>query len=205
MPRPRSALLSVDLIVEAALKLVDQTGDFSFPRIARELGVSQSSLYNRISGREHIVELLRAHLFASNPLPAIEDAPWDEALRLLIRGYRDCFAPHPKLVPLLVTQTVRAPEVIALYEDLARTLERSGLDAADVAPALSLIDYFALGAALEYTAPEEVWAPAPDQYPALSRAVAPNPSALERIERAFDFGMETLVAGIANQAKHKVN
>jgi AcrR family transcriptional regulator len=205
MPRPRSTLLSVELIVEAALKLVDETGDFSFPRIARELGVSQSSLYNRISSREHIVELLRAHLFTSNPTPSTADAPWDEALRMLIRGYRDCFAPHPRLVPLLVTQTVRAAEVIAMYEDLTLALERSGLDAADVAPALSLVDYFALGAALDFTAPEEVWGPEPEKYPALTRAVRSSPSAPERVERAFEFGLEALIAGIATRVKHKVN
>lgn len=205
MPRPRSALLSIELIVEAALRLVDEFGDFSFPKIARELGVSQSSLYNRITGREHIIELLRAHIFTIRPLPHTCDLPWDEALRILVRCYRDCFSPHPNLVPLLMTQTVKAPEVIGLYDELARTLERSGLEGDHIASALSMIDYVALGAALELTAPEEVWAPQPDLYPALTRALQYDVSAVERMERAFAFSLDMLIAGIATRAKQEVN
>jgi AcrR family transcriptional regulator len=205
MPRPRSALLSIELIVDAALRLVDELGDFSFPKIARELGVSQSSLYNRITGREHIVELLRARIFSAYPVPRTHDMPWDEALRVLIRGYRDCFSLHPNLVPLLMTQTVRAPEVIGLYDELAHALERSGLEEDQIAPALSMIDYIALGAALEFKAPEEVWAPQPDIYPALTRAIHHDSSAAERIERALDFSLDMLIGGIAIRAKQKVN
>ncbi|MEC5199655.1 hypothetical protein RCH21_001886 [Arthrobacter sp. PL16] len=38
MPRPRSALLSVELIVESALAQVDRTGNFSFPESLLSLG-----------------------------------------------------------------------------------------------------------------------------------------------------------------------
>lgn len=204
MPRPRSELLSVELIVNAALKLVDETGDFSFPKIARELGVSQSSLYNRIESREHIIELLRAHLFEAIPSQPVANKPWQDAARTLIRSYRDRFAQHPKLVPLLVTQTVRAPAVMGMYEDLALTLERSGLAAEDIGPAIAMIDYFALGAALDATAPDEVWQLSPEQFPALARATGSTASASERVDRAFEFGMETLVAGIEIRAKQKI-
>jgi AcrR family transcriptional regulator len=204
LPRPRSALLSVELIVDAALKLVDETGDFSFPRIARELGVSQSSLYNRIESREHIIELLRSHLFEEIPSQPVEDKPWQDAARILIRSYRDRFIRHPKLVPLLVTQTVRAPVVIGMYEDLALTLERSGLAAEDIGPAIASIDYFALGAALDATAPDEVWHLSADQFPALARAIDSATPGSDRVERAFRFGMEALVAGIEMQAKQQI-
>lgn len=204
MPRPRSELLSVELIVNAALKLVDETGDFSFPKIARELGVSQSSLYNRIESREHIIELLRAHLFEVIPSQPVAHQPWQDAARTLIRSYRDRFAQHPKLVPLLVTQTVRAPAVMGMYEDLALTLERSGLAAEDIGPAIAMIDYFALGAALDATAPDEVWHLPPEQFPALARATGSTASAAERVYRAFEFGMETLIAGIEIRAKQEI-
>lgn len=204
MPRPRSALLSVELIIDAAMKLVDETGDFSFPRIARELGVSQSSLYNRIESREHIIELLRARLFEAIPPQPVADKPWQDAMRTLIRSYRDRFAQHPMLVPLLVTQTVAAPVVMGMYEDLALTLERSGLPAEDIGPAIASIDYFALGAALDATAPEEVWNLSPDRFPALARAIAPSASSPERADRAFTFGLETLVAGIEVMAEQEI-
>lgn len=205
MPRPRSIQLSVESIVEAALKLVDETGDFSFPRIARELGVSQSSLYNRIESREHIIELLRAHLFSSLPAKPIADKSWQDAARILVRSYRDRFAQHPHLVPMLVTQTVRAPEVMGMYEDLALTLERSGLPAGRIGAAISTIDYFALGAALDASAPAEVWDVSREQFPALTRAVTCTDAGGDRAADAFEFGLEILIAGIETQVKQKVN
>ena len=43
MGRPPLPLISVEALTSAALELVDQTGDFSFPKLAKRIGVSQSS------------------------------------------------------------------------------------------------------------------------------------------------------------------
>ncbi|MDQ0819552.1 AcrR family transcriptional regulator [Arthrobacter sp. V4I6] len=204
MPRPHSPLLSVEAIVNAALALVDETGDFSFPKVARKIGVSQSALYNYIDNREHIVELMRGRLFADQVVPPVEDLPWDEALRVLVRIYRDGFAAHPRLVPLLVTQTVQDVGVVSLYENIAFTLERAGLDLAHIGPAIATIDYLALGAALELTAPEVVWSPPAGEFPALHRAVAHSGSVNERAESAFGFGLDVLVAGVRAKALHEI-
>ena len=59
MGRPPVALLSTDRIASAAMDLVNTTGGFTIPELARRLKVSPSSLYNHVSGREQIVELLR--------------------------------------------------------------------------------------------------------------------------------------------------
>ncbi|MCU1633754.1 MAG: transcriptional regulator, TetR family [Micrococcaceae bacterium] len=204
MPRPRSALLSVELIVESALAQVDRTGNFSFPRIAAELGVSQSSLYNRIESREHIIELLRARIFADRRVMQDDDESWEQTVRRLIRSYHDCFAQHPNLVPLLMSQTVRAEAVLQMYEDLAAALERSGLPQQDLMSAISLIDYFALGSALESTAPDEVWDVSTEHHPTLRRALQEAGPTGERVNRAFDFGVDALLAGIAMRTKHRI-
>jgi AcrR family transcriptional regulator len=196
MPRPRSPLLSVDAIVGAALSLVDATGDFSFPKVARELGVSQASLYNYIDNREHIIELMRGRVFsARDPLDA-QYLPWDEALRILAHKYRDCLVDHPRLVPLLVTQTVQDLGVMRIYEDMAIVLGKAGLATPPIVPAITALDYLVLGSALELTAPDVVWSPPPGQFPALSGAIADLGSPAERSDTAFSFGLETLLAGI---------
>jgi AcrR family transcriptional regulator len=196
MPRPRSPLLSVDAIVGAALSLVDATGDFSFPKVARELGVSQASLYNYIDNREHIIELMRGRVFSErNPLDA-QNLPWDEALRILAHKYRDCLVDHPRLVPLLVTQTVHDLGVMRIYEDMAIVLGKAGLATPAIVPAITALDYLVLGSALELTAPDVVWSPPPGQFPALSGAIADLGSPAERSDTAFSFGLETLLAGI---------
>ncbi|MDF2051866.1 TetR/AcrR family transcriptional regulator [Arthrobacter sp. Cr_A7] len=196
MPRPRSPLLSVDAIVGAALSLVDATGDFSFPKVARELGVSQASLYNYIDNREHIIELMRGRVFsARDPLDA-QYLPWDEALRILAHKYRDCLVDHPRLVPLLVTQTVQDLGVMRIYEEMAIVLGKAGLATPAIVPAITALDYLVLGSALELTAPDVVWSPPPGQFPALSGAIADLGSPAERSDTAFSFGLETLLAGI---------
>lgn len=196
MPRPRSPLLSVDAIVRAALTLVDATGDFSFPKVAKELGVSQASLYNHIDNREHIIELMRGRVFAERPYLDTGKLPWDEALRILAHEYRDCLVDHPRLVPLLVSQTVRDLGVMRIYEDMAVVLARAGLATSAIVPAITTVDYLVLGSALELTAPEVVWSPPPGHFPALSEAIADLGSPVERSNTAFSFGIETLVAGI---------
>ena len=196
MPRPRSPLLSADAIVRAALSLVDATGDFSFPKVAKELGVSQASLYNHIENREHIIELMRGRVFAERQRLETEDLPWEEALRTLAHEYRDCLVDHPRLVPLLVTQTVQDLGVMRIYEDMAIVLGKAGLPVPAIVPAITTVDYLVLGSALELTAPEVVWSPPQGQFPALSQAITGLASPAERSDTAFAFGLETLLAGI---------
>ena len=78
MPRPRTPILSVDRIADAAIELVDEGAGFGVNALARRLGVTASSLYNHISGRDEIIELMRARL-ATQSIPDVpEDAGWHE-------------------------------------------------------------------------------------------------------------------------------
>jgi AcrR family transcriptional regulator len=204
MPRPRSPLLSVDAIIRAALSLVDATGDFSFPKVAKELGVSQASLYNHIDNREHIIELMRGLVFSEFSARRHLDPaslPWDEALRTLAHEYRDCLVDHPRLVPLLVTQTVQDLGVMRIYEDMAIVLGRAGLDLSVIVPAITTVDYLVLGSALELTAPDVVWSPPPGEFPALTAAISGLGSPAQRSDAAFAFGLNTIVAGIREVTK----
>jgi AcrR family transcriptional regulator len=196
VPRPRSPMLSADAIVRTALALVDATGDFSFPKVAKELGVSQASLYNHIDNREHIIELMRGSVFSERPALDTGNLPWDEALRTLAHTYRNCLVGHPRLVPLLVSQTVRDLGVMGIYEDMAVVLSRAGLPTAAIVPAITTVDYLVLGSALELTAPEVVWSPPPGRFRTLSEAIENPGSPAERSDTAFSFGMATLLAGI---------
>ncbi|HKU10796.1 MAG TPA: TetR/AcrR family transcriptional regulator C-terminal domain-containing protein [Sinomonas sp.] len=197
MARPSEPLITVEAVTDAALELVDETGDFSLPRVAKRIGVTQSSIYHHVKGRDEIIELMRRRVIESGPRPRVEELSWDDALRALVRAYRDGFARHPRLAPLLVQQTVQDELVIGLYEDIALALERAGFSGPDVLAAISTIDAFAIGAALDLAAPDVVWAPPGEGYPTLSRALSFAPSPAQRAEDAFEFGLEVLVAGLA--------
>ncbi|MDI2033810.1 TetR/AcrR family transcriptional regulator C-terminal domain-containing protein [Paenarthrobacter nitroguajacolicus] len=195
MARPLVPLISIDALVTAALELVDEAGDFSLPKLAKRIGVSQSSIYNHVSGREEILELMRGRIISESPYE-IRGGDWEAALRTIVRSYRDAFARHPRLAPLLVLQTVQDHQVLALYENLAVALESAGFRGRDVLSAISTIDSFALGFALDLAAPDVVWAPPSEGFPALASALSNAGPADERGEAAFEFGLEILIAGL---------
>ena len=196
MGRPLLPLISVEALTTAALELVDESGDFSFPKLAKKIGVSQSSIYNHVSGRDEILELLRHRIITEEPYPPVDHSDWEGALRVLIRAYRDAFARHPRLAPLLVLQSITDPAVIGLYEDLALSLEAAGFRGPDVVAAISTIDSFALGAALDLAAPDVVWDPPADGYPALKRALGNAGPSEERGGHAFAFGLDVIIGGL---------
>lgn len=205
MPRPSVPLISIDALVTAALDLVDEAGDFSLPKLAKRIGVSQSSIYNHVSGREEILELMRGRIISQAPYKLHEGQGWDDALRAIVRSYRDAFARHPRLAPLMVLQTVQDPQVLALYENLAVALEDAGFHGQDVVSAISTIDSFALGFALDLAAPEVVWAPPTEGYPALTQALTHSGPPAQRGNAAFDFGLEILVAGLRSRLQQSVS
>jgi len=199
MARPLVPLISIDALVTAALELVDENGDFSLPKLAKRIGVSQSSIYSHVSGREEILELMRGRTLAESPAVPVDELDWDIALRAVVRNYRDAFARHPRLAPLMVLQTVQNLDVIAMYEDMATVLERAGFAGPDVVAAISMIDSFALGAALDLAAPDVVWAPPAEGFPTLSRALGHAGPPEQRGEDAFNFGLETIIAGLRSR------
>ncbi|WOH20678.1 TetR/AcrR family transcriptional regulator C-terminal domain-containing protein [Paenarthrobacter sp. GOM3] len=204
MARPLVPLISVDALVTAALELVDEAGDFSLPKLAKRIGVSQSSIYNHVSGREEILELMRGRIIAELPYVLGDDQDWEASLRAIVRSYRDAFARHPRLAPLLVLQTVQDPQVLALYENLAVALRTAGFTGRDVVSAISTIDSFALGFALDLAAPDVVWAPPQHGYPTLTSALTYAGPPTERGEAAFEFGLEILIAGLHSRLQSTV-
>jgi AcrR family transcriptional regulator len=196
LARPSRPLLSVDLIAATALALVDRTGDFTMAEVARALGVRPSSLYNHLTGREQIVEAMRT-LVIEEPfeMPEVGDDP-QERVRMIMRRYRESFARHPRLIPLLTSYTVSAPAVMRWYEELADQLAALGLQPDRLLEVITVFDSLVLGAALDLAAPEEVWDRAATENSALAAAIAASPVGRERADRAFELGLDLLLEGL---------
>lgn len=194
MPRPSKPLLSVDLIVDAALQAVDANGDFTMPGIAATLGVRPSSLYNHVGARSEIVELLRDRAMSTVLIPDETENDWAQRVAAIARSYRDAYAAHPRLIPLLTTHTVRSRAALAMYETLARAFGTAGLSPQQTLDAITVLDAFVLGSALDLAAPEQVWEAAVDIDPAFARALDHLDSP-DRAHRAFESGLRALLAG----------
>jgi hypothetical protein len=118
-----------------------------------------------------------------------------------LRRYRDAFAAHPNLIPLLTGQTVTDPGVLAAYEQVTGMLLRGGFAQDEVVLWLSVVDNFTLGSALDLAAPDDVWLPsapagADTPTPRMDAAVRAAARGRERADAAFELGLTALVTGM---------
>ncbi|MET7695288.1 TetR/AcrR family transcriptional regulator C-terminal domain-containing protein [Streptomyces sp. NPDC005483] len=202
MARPRKALLDLDRIADTALELVDETGDFTVPEIARRLGVQTASVYHHVDGRPGIVELLRARVGTEIDATLLEGRPWESALRAFAYSYRAAFAAHPHLIRLLTGEPVRAPSVVAVYERMVVLMEEAGFAPEAVMVTLTAFENLLFGAALDLAAPEVMWTvPAEVSAPRLAAALAAQPTGTGRADRAFEFAINVLIDGFSRLLK----
>jgi AcrR family transcriptional regulator len=189
--RPKTPLLSAERIADAAMDLVDAGEPFGVNAIARRLGVTPSSLYNHVAGRDEIIELMRGRL-VERYTPDGRSSSWDEVVADMMRAQRRMYAEHPFLVPLIVGKTITEPGVLASYDRLAVALAGAGFPDDEVVVVISILDAFAIGFGLDLAAPDEVWQPDDEQSPT-ARAIAAGPRGEARSDRAFGLGLELLL------------
>ena len=191
MPRPKVPLLSTDRIAEAALDLVDSGEPFGVNALARRLGVTPSSLYNHVHGRDQIIELIRGRLGARY-LPELPNGSWDEVVSSTMRSLRRMYAEHPFAVPLIVGKTITDPSVIASYDNLTTALAGAGFPDEEVLVVVAILDSFALGFGLDLASPDDIWQPETPTA-TLGRLVAGAERGVERSDRAFELGLELIL------------
>jgi AcrR family transcriptional regulator len=191
MARPRVPLLSADRIADAAIELVDSGDAFGVNALARRLGVTPSSLYNHVDGRDGIIELMRGRLGARY-LAELPSGAWDDVVIGTMRGMRRLYAEHPNVVPLLVGKTITDDTVIASYDALATALVEGGFPDEEVLAVVAVLDSFALGFGLDLASPDEIWQPQGETR-SLGRLVADAERGRPRSDHAFELGLELLI------------
>ncbi|GAA1782584.1 TetR/AcrR family transcriptional regulator [Agromyces lapidis] len=191
MARPKVPLLSADRIADAAIDLVDSGAAFGVNALARSLGVTPSSLYNHVDGRDGIIELMRGRL-GHRYLPELPTGAWDEVVVATMQGLRRLYAEHPAIVPLLVGKTITDDTVIASYDALASALVEGGFPDDEVLSVVAVLDAFALGFGLDYASPDDIWQPgAPTR--SLDRLIASAERGDARSDRVFELGLELVL------------
>lgn len=199
MGRPLSPLLSPEKICRAALELVDERGDFTLPRLARRLGVSPSSIYHHVQGRPEIINgmrsLISADVLAHDGFPSGEGA-WGEQVVHWARIYRAALAQHAKAIPIFVGEAVTDEATLEIYERLAALLAAHGFDPRAVIVAVSVIDSYMLGSAMDAASPAMAWVTRPQAHPALHEALHGGGLAGNRPDAAFEAGIAALVANL---------
>ena len=195
--RPSRSVLDRERIGAAALAVVDQTGDFTMPALARRLGVQTASLYHHVDGRAGVVELLREQIGAELDTSQLDQTPWTAALAGFFRSYRAVFAAHPRVVPLLTTTTIGAARTIAAYDSMVALLTGAGIPVDEAMAWLTACENFVIGSALDLAAPDVMWEiPEGIEAPHLAMALAAQRNPENRANNAFELGLATLLQSL---------
>ncbi|MFK0009522.1 TetR/AcrR family transcriptional regulator [Paenarthrobacter sp. NPDC090520] len=146
MPRPKNPLLSSTAIANAALQLVEDTGDIQMVQLARHLGVAPSSLYTHVSGRSEVIDLARLQML-KQMTPAEPGQNWQVAVEALLRQLTMLYARHRKILPLIFATTVTDERSISVYEPVFAALLTGGFRAEQLRLVIALVEFQAMGIA----------------------------------------------------------
>ncbi len=201
-PRRVRQHVTEERIIEAALALIhdEPSGTFTLAKLAKKLGISAPSLYSHVPSKQYIIERVRSRVVAEIDCSAFDNQPWDEALTAWARSYADAFVKHPETIPLLTTNPVQAPELIAQYETITAALLEVGWPRTEILAVLTIIESFIMGSVLDLVAPVQMVQPHVDQdTPLLRELLAESSGDSGRARRTFNLGLEVLVTGLRDR------
>jgi len=202
--RPLKMVLSRDRITAAALALitVEGYGGFTMSSLAGSLRVAPSALYNHVSSKQEVLVWLQDHVMTMVDVSGFAAEPWDAAMRRWAWSYRDVFARHAPLVPLVAVLPVTgAPETLKMYEIIAVGLARAGVPQDTIVPAIVAVESFIFGSALDANAPADIFETGDlaDSSPTFTGAVRSQDQGAGGGpgDVAFRLGLEALLAALA--------
>ncbi|KRE65512.1 MULTISPECIES: TetR/AcrR family transcriptional regulator [Micrococcaceae] len=198
MVRPRTQLLSRDIILDAALELIRKEHDFTILGIGRHLGVNPSSLYHHLKGgRDEIINGLRERLYDKIDLASLRTGPlpWQIRIQQWVRSYRDAVAHYPAAIPILIGRLVDDTPTLAVYETLAAILAEAGVPESKQVGCIAMLDAVVFGSAIDAGSPEPLWDTSADNQPYLHRAVAEGETS-DRVAHGLDMAISAAVTYI---------
>ena len=192
------ARLSRASVLAAAMHLADREGAeaLTVRRLADDLGVHPTSLYNHVASKEAILDGVVELLFLEVELPAAGD--WRDWVRDLAAGLRGLARSHPGAFMVLTRRPAETPEAYAIA---ARGVEafRADRPLEDAVLAVRVVSLALLGLALNECPPMGDWVepttgdPGLDAFPVLAEAA--DVLALDD-DRHWSLAVDALVAGL---------
>ena len=207
--RPSAAVLDKAGITAAALELINRKGydGLTMAALARELDVAPSALYNHVASKQDVLLLVEDHLMSLVDVSGFGSAAWEAAVRTWAWSYRDVFAAHTPLIPVIAVLPVTdAPQTLAMYETVSKGFADAGFPQEHIIPAIVALESFIFGSAYDVTAPEDIFesgsmAESTPYFTAAVRSSASRrdaPAGQERgrpADTAFHRGLEALITG----------
>ena len=203
--RPSAALLDQAGITAAALELIGRKGydGLTMAALARQLDVAPSALYNHVASKRDVLLLVEDHLAALVDVSGFGAGSWEDAVRTWAWSYRDVFAQHTPLIPVIAVLPVTdAPQTLAMYETVSGGFLAAGFPEERIVSAIVALESFIFGSAYDVTAPADIFdagsmAAATPHFTAAVRSLAARGD--ERpADVAFGLGLEALITGLGS-------
>lgn len=195
MARPSSPILSREKIALAAIKMIDEGDELKIKPLAKKLGVSLSSLYHHVDGREGIVHAMREVLSSQYDFEAPTGLGWRETLEAGVHALWCLYSDHPRVMIHLLGVTIEEPGTLALYQSLIDTLRRAGVPNDELLTIVEVLDAFAFGAALDALSPTRIFSPE-DSRSDLAELIDRHPIGSDRNNLLYERGLGIILTGI---------
>lgn len=170
----RKAILSRELIVRAALDLIDEGGveGLTMRALGRSLGVQAMSLYRYVPSRDALLDGVQEAV-VREIRPQQPTGSWQGDVSALARELRRVLARHPRAIALFA-RPAATEETFEAVEHAVEVLQDAGFGFDDALRGFQLVLAYVVGQALWQFAPEG-----------------------ERsVDDEFAFGLEVLIAGL---------
>jgi AcrR family transcriptional regulator len=191
--------LTRERILRTAVAIADREGPdaVTLRRIATELDVHVTSLYNHVPTRDAVTDGIIEVLLDEAKLPTAP-VPWETWVRRFVDAIMTIAATHPGAFHALQQRPVQGPRATASFEIALAAFTNAGLSPADAYSAVKTVSLLAFMIGVERSMvargdmPETELESLPAESFPLVRAVA----AEFDYEDTWTFAVETLVAGL---------
>jgi AcrR family transcriptional regulator len=218
---PRQGL-TIDQVIAAATALADAEGldAATMRRVASRLGVVPMTLYTYVPGKAELLDLMLDAAYQAMPRADTTGQPWQQRVTAIASENRSLFQAHPWAAAISTTRPPLGPGLMAKYEHELAAFDGLGLDDVQMDAALTylltFVQAWAQAAASaqaesgESAMDDEQWWAAhepllrkaldPAAYPLAVRvgtAAGTAHRAAYSSQYAYDFGLQTIIGGLA--------
>ena len=150
MSIPAPVPLSRERILRCAVQVADRDGldAASLRKVAAELGVHVTSLYNHLPTKDALLDGVVEELFASADLP-VGELPWEQWVRRFVGAVASLAREHPGAFAVLMRRPVQGPGAAATFEAGLAAFLRAGMDVAESYVAVKIVALGVLGCCAE--------------------------------------------------------
>jgi len=220
--KPRDRVpLSREVIVDAALRLLDRegAGAFSMRRLAEELGVGAGAVYWHVANKEQLLQLVFDRVIGELPMPEPEPERWREQIKQAARDEREMMTRHPGIAQLSFGRIPVGPNAVRYMEWHLSVLRAGGLSDRVAALAGDLV-YLYIGAfsfeeCVGLAVPGDAASPhdfigqlrdyfaslPPESFPNISELAGELTSGGPDVR--FEFGLDVLLDGLVAQSQRE--